>query len=137
MNSTRNYNTKQKEIILDLLQRNQSIHMTVEQMLSTLREEQTPVGKTTLYRYLDSLIELGEVQKYNIDNTTSCYQYIGDHHPHDTYHLMCNSCGKITHIENPNITKINTKIEKQCDFKIDQSKTVFYGICKECQEDEK
>ena len=137
MNSTRNYHTKQKVIILDLLQRNQSVHMTVEQMLNILREEQTPVGKATLYRFLDSMIEQGEVQKYSIDNNTSCYQYVGENHKHDTYHLMCNSCGKVTHIDNPNITKMNTKIEKQCEFKIDQSKTVFYGICRECQEDEK
>lgn len=135
MNSVKNYHTKQKVIILDLLQRNQSVHLTVEQMLTILKNEQTPVAKTTLYRFLETMIEQGEVQKYNLDNMTSCYQYVGNEKVHNHYHLKCNSCGKITHVDDPNINKINNKIEKSCDFKIDQSRTVFYGICKECQEE--
>lgn len=134
MNSVKNYQTKQKVIILDLLQRNQSVHLTVEQMLNILKEEETPVGKTTLYRFLETMIDSGEVQKFNLDNITSCYQYVGTDKVHNHYHLKCNICGKITHVDDPCINRMNNKIEKNCDFKIDQSRTVFYGICKECQE---
>lgn len=135
MNSVKSYHTKQKVIILDLLQKNKSIHMTVEQMLTTLKNEHTPVGKTTLYRFLDTMIECGEVKKYTLDNMTSCYQYIGNEKVNNHYHLKCNCCGKITHVDDPYINKMNVKIEKKCDFKIDQSRTVFYGLCKECQEE--
>ena len=136
MNNAKNYQTKQKVIILDLLQRNQSVHLTVEQMLTILKNEETPVGKTTLYRFLESMIEQGEVQKYTLDNMTSCYQYIGGDEVHNHYHLKCNCCGKITHVDDPSINRMNNKIEKSCDFKIDQSRTVFYGLCKECQEEQ-
>ncbi len=135
MNSAKIYQTKQKIIILDLLQRNQQNHMTVEQMLTILKDEQTPVGKTTLYRYLETMIENGVVQKYTLDNATSCYQYIGENKCCHGYHLKCNACGKIVHVDDPNINKMNNKIEKISEFKIDQSKTVFYGLCRECQEE--
>ena len=95
MNNVKNYQTKQKVIILDLLQRNQSVHLTVEQMLTILKNEETPVGKTTLYRFLESMIEQGEVQKYTLDNMTSCYQYIGGDEVHNHYHLKCNCCTQI------------------------------------------
>ena len=71
---------------------------------------------------------------FNLDNITSCYQYVGTDKVHNHYHLKCNICGKITHVDDPCINRMNNKIEKTCDFKIDQSRTVFYGICKECQE---
>lgn len=132
MNSTRVYHTKQKNVILELLQRNHETHMTAEQMLSTLKEENTPVSKATLYRFLDVMIEQGDVKKFNIDNTPSCYQYIGEHEDHCSYHLKCESCGKVYHVDDKAIKKMNSKIEKDCDFLIDKDKTVFYGTCKSC-----
>ena len=132
MNSTRVYHTKQKDIILDLLQKNHENHMTAEQMLSTLKEAQTPVSKATLYRFLDLMVEHGEVKRFNIDNSPSCYQYIGQHEDECSYHLKCNSCGKVIHVEDNSFNRINNKIEKNCDFKIDKDKTVFYGICGSC-----
>lgn len=135
MNSVKNYQTKQKMIILEFLQRNQNNHLTADQILKALNEENTPVGKATLYRFLDSMIESGEVKKYHLDEVASCYQYIGEtaESIHLLYHLKCNLCGKILHVDDSTIEKMNHKIEKNCDFKIDQTKTVFYGICKECQ----
>lgn len=132
MNQVRNYQTKQKLVILDFLQRHINEHMTADVILNMLKDENTPISKATLYRFLDNLIEIGEVKKFNIDNTSSCYQYIGEGTKHDVYHLLCNTCGKVMHVDNSSIEKLNDKIEKSCDFKIDQSRTVFYGICKEC-----
>lgn len=138
MNQVKNYQTKQKQVILDLLQKNHNLHMTAEQILTALKNEQTPVGKATLYRYLDTLIEQGEVKKYILDNMHSCYQYIGNESTsHQVYHLMCNLCGKVIHVDDLNLVGLNNKIKKTCDFEIDPSKVVFYGICKECMKHEK
>ena len=136
MNSTRVYHTKQKDIILELLQKNHDNHMTAEQMLSTLKDEHTPVSKATLYRFLDCMVENGEVKKFNLDNSASCYQYVGEHNDQCTYHLKCNSCGKVFHVDDTVINKMNSKIEKNCDFKIDKDRTVFYGICGSCNKNE-
>ena len=136
MNSTRVYHTKQKNIILELLQRNHDNHMTAEQMLSTLKDEQTPVSKATLYRFLDCMVENGEVKKFNLDNSPSCYQYVGDRSDQCSYHLKCNCCGKVFHVDDTVIKKMNNKIEKNCDFKIDKDRTVFYGICGSCNKNE-
>ncbi len=136
MNQVRNYQTKQKYVILDFLKRNSCEHMTAEFILAALKRENTPVSKATLYRFLDRLVSKNEVKKYNVDNISSCYQYIGNNNYHKVYHLLCNSCGKIIHVDNGEITKLNNKIEKSCEFEIDQTKTVFYGKCKECMKHE-
>ena len=137
MNQTRNYQTKQKLIIYNFLKEHSNDHMTAEFILSALKDENNPVSKATLYRFLDYMIESGEVRKYNIDNLKSCYQYVGDSNNQSIYHLLCNTCGRVFHVDNNEIDILNNQIEKNRGFKIDQSKTVFYGICKECQDNEK
>ncbi|MCI6717259.1 MAG: transcriptional repressor [Bacilli bacterium] len=133
MNSCRNYQTKQKTAIFSLLKEHSESHLTAEQMLTILKDENTPVGKATLYRFLDSLVENGEVNKYVIDNI-SCYQYVGTNlNSQNCFHLICDHCGKLINASTEDIKRINEKLEKCLDFKIDNTKTVLYGICKDCQ----
>lgn len=134
MNSCRNYQTKQKAAIFSLLKEKNNTHMTAEQMLSILKDEDTPVGKTTLYRFLDTLVESGEVNKYVIDNT-SCYQYVGkDPNSQNCFHLICDHCGKMINASKSDIKILDKTIEKSLNFKIDNNKTVIYGTCHECLE---
>lgn len=137
MNQARNYQTKQKMIIHNFLKEHSNDHMTAEFILSALKDENNPVSKATLYRFLDCMIASGEVRKYNIDNVTSSYQYVGESNNQSNYNLLCRTCGKVYHVNNDEINKLNNQIEKNSGFKIDQSKTIFYGICKECQANEK
>lgn len=137
MNNAKIYQTKQKSYILNLLTQNKDNHMTAEQMLDILKQSDTPVGKATLYRFLDILVENGTIKRYNLDNGSYCYQYV-DEHAHECrqlYHLRCNVCGQIFHTDDETIKKMNGKIEKELDFKIDQTKTIFYGTCKKCQQE--
>ena len=53
MNSCKNYQTRQKTAIFALLKEHPEMHLTAEQMLTILKDENTPVSKTTLYRFLD------------------------------------------------------------------------------------
>ncbi len=134
MNSCRNYQTKQKSAIFSLLKENYKIHMTAEQMLNILKDEETPVSKTTLYRFLDVLVENGEVNKYVIDNA-SCYQYVGNNkESQNCFHLICDQCGKLINANKEDIKLLDKKLEKSLNFKIDNTKTLIYGTCKECLE---
>ena len=54
------YNTKQKNIIIDMLKNNKDRHLTADEMLKILDGLHSPVGKATLYRFLDVLVSTGE-----------------------------------------------------------------------------
>ena len=64
MENTGRYKTKQREIILGLLKDNYNRHMTADEVILFLQEQNTPVGKATVYRYLDCLVEQGIIRKY-------------------------------------------------------------------------
>lgn len=132
MNS-KGYNTKPRAIILDILQSCKEKHLTAEEILDILKVKQTPVGRATLYRYLDHLVQTGEVKKYFIgEGLSACYQYGDEDDDSKHYHLRCSQCGKLFHAKIKNVDKFKDTIKKECGFLVDLPRTIVYGTCEEC-----
>ena len=68
---------------------------SAEEISRYLAEEGSPVGKATVYRCLDRLVEQGTVRKFLLgEGESACYQYqTGECHSH--YHLKCACCGAL------------------------------------------
>lgn len=134
------YNTKQRELILKYLSESNGKHVKAEEILEYLKKNDTPVGKSTVYRYLDTLIEQELVRKYTVEEGQgACYQFVGDSkHKHckEHYHLKCSQCGELFHVSCEAMDAINAHILKEHGFSVDNSKTVFYGVCKHCKNKE-
>ena len=129
----KNYNTRQREIILDFIHKFKKDHITVDNIVDHLKETGNPVGKATVYRYLDLLAKEGKVRKYNgPESLSACYQYIDDGNCHMHYHLICSGCGELFHIECTYLDRMSTHILKNHSFRMDNSKTVLYGTCESC-----
>jgi Fur family peroxide stress response transcriptional regulator len=85
----------------------------------------------TVYKTLRTLIEIGLVQEINVGEDNFRYDAKVDTHPH----LICKSCSRVDDIENHNFSHINDEAQKITNYKIDDSKLFFYGICPECQKE--
>ena len=132
MNNTKKYQTKQKQFVRNVFMSNPNDNFTIEKLMSNLSHNNTFVSKATLYRTLDSMVQNGEIMRYNIDNHHLCYQYKvceGDSH----IHFKCKKCGNILHVKIPNIIKISQNIEKIYGIEVDMSKTILYGLCERCK----
>ncbi|MBQ8514333.1 MAG: transcriptional repressor [Ruminococcus sp.] len=138
MARSNSYNTKQKERILSLLIENSTKHATAGFIAQRLQEQETPVGIATIYRYLDQLAEEGIIRKYTLDSKTgACYQYIGDPHGcSEHFHLKCIKCEKLFHVECDYLSDLGDHILAHHGFRIDHTKTVLYGCCKDCSKTE-
>ncbi len=131
MKSTRgSYKTRQKDLILDFLQEKNNQHVTVDMIVESLKGE---VGKTTIYRNLDKLVNQGVVLKYDMPNGMSaCFQYADKTEQHTHHHFLCVQCGQIIHVNCNFIDKLSIHMEKEHGFWFDSIKTVFYGCCENC-----
>jgi len=130
-----NYNTKQREIILKYLIDNKNKTITAEDIINYSTKTGEKIGKATVYRYLNNLVENNIIKKFILeDNKGSCYQYIDGKKCEDHYHLKCKNCNKIIHLDCDEFKNIQNHISKEHDFEIDSIKTVFYGLCKKCKE---
>lgn len=135
MTSTKGYTTKQRDLIMKCLLDNRQNHLTAEDVVTYLKKQGTPVGKTTVYRYLEKLSSDGEVHKYFIeDRIGACFQYSEDKNKcNEHFHMKCVYCGKLIHLECEYLNEIQTHVGKSHNFKIDKFKTVFYGRCDSCE----
>lgn len=132
------YNTKQREKILTFLKKNEDKNITAEEILSYFSNIGENIGKATVYRYLNNLVEENIVKKYLDENKNcSCYQFINNQNCSEHYHLKCEKCNKIIHLECDEFKDIQKHIENQHEFELNSMKTVLYGICKKCSENQK
>ena len=131
MKMKNNYNTEQKKFILDCLKKNSNSYVSVTDISNYLANENVQVGTTTIYRFLNNLEESGALRVENIKNTRY-FQYIVDECKNH-YHLKCEKCGRIEHLECNEIINLCRHVAKSHDFVI-SSKNVIYGICGNCME---
>ncbi len=134
MNGT--YNTRQKKLIESFLKENISVQYTCDEISEKLKSEGTPVGKTTVYRYLEKLTREGKVRKITGGISKSAqYQYIDEEMNCSGHmHLKCLRCGEFIHLGCDFLNGINEHIYVHHRFKIDNSKTILYGLCDKCSE---
>lgn len=131
------YKTRQKEQILQYLTTHTGEHVTAQELSRHLEADGTHVGTATIYRCLDQLVTDGLLRKYTFDNRTcACYEYL----PHSElcrrhFHLKCMICGTLYHVTCEHLDGLESHILEHHGFRIDQSKTVLYGVCAACQEE--
>lgn len=128
------YNTKQKAAILRCVENTKGQHFTIDSLCEKLFENGVSVGRTTVYRYLERLSDEGILRKYSAALGESvCYQYVEvKQHCHEHFHLKCEKCGSLIHMECEELEGIIEHINSHHGFKLNPLKTVIYGICEGC-----
>jgi Fur family ferric uptake transcriptional regulator len=88
------YQTKQKNIIINILIENKDKHLNAEEIYMILKKNNASVSLATLYRCLDKLVSENIVRKYNTTHLgKACYQYIDKNCTvHNHFHLVCEKC---------------------------------------------
>ncbi len=127
---SRTYNTRHGESLNRIIDET-SGHFTAEQICEKMRSSGNAVGLSTVYRHLDRLEKDGKLYKYfSSFGESSCYQKVEC--PKDHFHLKCVVCGKLEHLSCDHLCTVQEHVLKKHGFKIDPSKTVFFGTCAEC-----
>lgn len=92
------------------------------------------LSEATVYRLLSKLSEEEILKAFvSADDTGTLYRYNGTDECDSHFHLKCEKCGKLFHTECELLKGLQDHIFTDHGFSVDNSKTVFYGICKECK----
>lgn len=133
MQTQKGYKTKQRAIIEQAMLEQNGKHFTVDIILDNLRRKGEAVGRTTVWRSLERLSDEGVIRKYVQAGESTCYQCVSDEGGcHEHFHLKCEECGKLIHMECDMLSRIGSHIEAEHGFKVNPLKTVLYGKCCEC-----
>ncbi len=129
------YATVSRKKILDFLKRSSERTVTASEIDGYLKETDSEVNITTIYRYLDKLEKEGTVIKYAAEKgAQAAYQYVETGHRCESHlHLKCVNCGRILHLECGFMEEIAEHISRDHGFLLQCKNSILYGKCRECR----
>ena len=102
---------------------------SAQQLHDLLRQRGEQVGLTTVYRTLQALAELGEVDVIVRDDGESVYRQCSDSHHH---HLVCRACGATVEVEGPEVEQWAHSIADANGFTAVSHTVEIFGLCARC-----
>lgn len=120
-------NTKQKNIILDVLQNDKS-HPTIANLYEKVQKVDSTIGQATVYRNVNKLVLEGKARR--VPDLNGIDHYDGDMRVH--YHLFCKSCSKIIDLFDEDFSSTIKKIESKYSIEVDDMTILLDGICEGC-----
>ena len=85
-----------------------------------------------IYRALDKLIEIGKIHKIESRNAFVACKNSNCEISKATAFSICESCEKITEINNLSLSKYLTSFKDYTGMKYKKYNLEFYGLCKKC-----
>lgn len=130
--------TPQRRLILETLLENQDHHLSAEELYKLVHEKDKDVGLATIYRTLELLDELQIVQKLNFGDGRSRYELTQPHSDqHHHHHLVCLRCQQIYEVKEDLLHQLETLIEREHGFQIQDHRVSFFGYCRDCVQAQK
>lgn len=123
--------TKGAQAVLDALGQVKELS-SAQDIYGRLRQtgEKAP-GLTTVYRALESLVQLGYVQAVDLGDGEKLYEVVepGEHH----HHLVCETCGSSNHLDQCMVEEFEEAIRSKYGFQIKSHVLEIFGVCNTCQ----
>ncbi len=120
--------TVQRRAVLEcVLQRDD--HPTTDQIIEAVRQRVPGISRTTVYRILEMLVEMGMVCR--VHHPGAVARFDGKTRRH--HHLVCKKCGKVIDLESAKLDKLTLPDVQAEGFEIDNFSVQFTGICAACR----
>lgn len=125
-------NTIQKELVLQTVRKLRK-HLTADEIYQFIIEEHPSVGKGTVYRNLNILVEEGKIRKIAIPNGSDCFDFTLEEH----YHVRCVCCGNVFDVDMEVVPDLKKNIQDSHGIRFIDYDILFRGVCVACQDKEK
>ena len=103
-------------------------HPTADGVYASIREEFPNISLGTVYRNLNLLVELGEIQKLSCGDGKD--RFDGVTTPH--YHFLCRQCGAVTDLPLKPMPEAERYAEEATGARVDSHVIYMYGTCPQC-----
>lgn len=105
-------------------------HLSADDVAERLRERDEQIGKATIYRTLNLLVDVGLAVEHDFDEGFKRYETrVGPPH-HD--HLICTSCGSVTEFHRGELESLQDEVARNHGFQVLTRQLKIYGVCSAC-----
>lgn len=105
-------------------------HLSADDVSDRLRQRGEQIGKATVYRTLNLLVDVGLATEHDFDEGFKRYEMqVGPAH-HD--HLICTACGAVVEFQRPELDSLQAEIARERKFRVLTRQLKLYGLCSAC-----
>ena len=122
--------TAQRDLILDVFLHTEG-HLSGEDLYRLVREQDSNVGQTTVYRTLKLLTDAGLAREVRFGDGRAHYEHNYKHQHHD--HMICSECGKIIEFFSPELEAIQDQMAAKYKFELTSHLLRMIGVCSDCR----
>lgn len=105
-------------------------HFTAEELLAQARRDRRGLGRATIFRSLDVLVELGAVERLDLPSGGHAFVACEPTHHH---HVVCASCGRSTEVSDLGLEGMADAISRETGYRVDTHRLELFGLCPTCQ----
>ena len=121
-------NTIQKDLVRNTVYEMRR-HVTANEVYEFIKEAYPTIGKGTVYRNLDILVDEGSLRKVEVPDGPNRFDFTLKNH----YHVRCVKCGEISDVDMDEILGLLEKIHDIHGTDFLGYDILFKGICPKCQ----
>jgi Fur family ferric uptake transcriptional regulator len=116
--------------VIELLAR-QPCALSALEIEDALRAEGRPIGRASIYRVLELLVEHRLVERLAVDQGQARFETIepsGHHH----HHLLCNACGQLVAFDDPALERAIDRLSDRLAMRVEHHDILLRGTCSDC-----
>ena len=121
--------TRQRRIILEELRKLRT-HPSADEVYDVVRKRLPRISLGTVYRNLEILSELGEIQKLELSGTLKRFDWNTSKH----YHIRCINCDRVDDAPIGFMKNVEDSLNGATDYKIMDHRLEFLGLCPVCMD---
>ena len=123
--------TQPRRAVIDAVQRTDRA-FSADELLSDAEVAASGVGRATVFRTLDVLVQNGLLDR--IHRPDGCHSYVRcDHSQRHHHHLICSSCGVVVQFEDCTVEPLLAELSRRTSFQISGHWLEVFGHCSTCQ----
>src|SRR3977135_1757986 len=106
-------------------------HLSADDLFDLVRRQAPGIGRATVYRTLQWMVEAGIARKVDFGEGRSRYEPSYGHPRH--FHLICNECHRSSEFLSSDIETLVEEVASAREFTPSQTVVQIYGVCQECR----
>ena len=130
MAQKKEYLSKNQKIVLDIIEKSAQ-PMKAYSILFNVQKKGLK-APPQVYRALDKLVEIGKIHKIESRNAFIACQNSSCQVSKATAFSICESCEKVTEINNSSLSKYLSNFKDRAGMKYSKYNLEFFGLCKKC-----
>ena len=104
-------------------------HPTIDQVYEDVKDRIRGVSRTTVYRTLETFVDLGVSRKTSHVAAMARFDGNVDHH----HHLVCVRCDKVVDFDDPALSRLPFPDARRTGFEIVDFSVYLEGLCPDCK----